>query len=64
MMYGWQNSSGHNASMLSRDFNYVGIGVAENGSVAYFTTIFLLQRDHRDRLTPGQLRRLAATGPD
>jgi uncharacterized protein YkwD len=46
MMYGWKNSSGHNASMLSKDFNYVGIGVARTDKVAYFTTIFLLQRDH------------------
>jgi hypothetical protein len=32
--------------MLSNDFNYVGIGVARSNGVAYFTTIFLLQRDH------------------
>jgi len=46
MMYGWKNSSGHNASMLSTGYNYVGIGVARSNNVAYFTTIFLLQRDH------------------
>jgi len=46
MMYGWKSSSGHNASLLSSTFNYVGIGIARSNRVAYFTTIFLLQRDH------------------
>ena len=46
MMYGWRSSSGHNASILSKTFNYVGVGVARTDNIAYFTTIFLLQRDH------------------
>ncbi|MEX1335527.1 MAG: CAP domain-containing protein [Candidatus Limnocylindrales bacterium] len=46
MMGAWQGSSGHNASILSSGYNYIGIGVAKNDNVAYFTTIFLLQRDH------------------
>jgi uncharacterized protein YkwD len=46
MMYGWELSSSHNAAMLSRNYNYVGIGVANSGQAAYFTTIFLKQRDH------------------
>ncbi len=46
VMYGWKNSSAHRASVLSDDFNYVGIGVARSNNVAYFTAIFLLQRDH------------------
>ena len=45
-MFGWKNSSGHRQSLLSKDFNYVGIGVARSNNVAYFTAIFLLQRDH------------------
>ena len=45
-MFGWKNSSGHRQSLVSKDFNYVGIGVARSNNVAYFTAIFLLQRDH------------------
>ena len=51
MMDGWKGSSGHNASILSKSFNYVGIGVAKSNRVAYFTTIFLLQRDHTKPVT-------------
>ena len=46
IMGGWKGSSGHNATILSKDFNYVGIGVARSSSMAYFTTIFLKQKDH------------------
>ena len=46
MMSGWKGSTGHRQSILSGTFNYVGIGVARNQGVAYFTTIFLLQNDH------------------
>lgn len=46
MMYGWKNSTSHNAAILSTGFNYVGVGVARTDRIAYFTTIFLLQRDH------------------
>ncbi len=45
-MNGWKNSAGHNQSILSNTYNYVGIGVARTDNVAYFTTIFLLQEDH------------------
>ncbi len=46
MMGGWKGSSSHNATMLSKNYNYVGIGIARNGSSAWFTTIFLKQKDH------------------
>jgi uncharacterized protein YkwD len=46
IMNGWKNSAGHNQSILSNTYNYVGIGVARTENVAYFTTIFLLQKDH------------------
>jgi uncharacterized protein YkwD len=46
MMGGWKGSSSHNATMLSKTYNYVGIGVARNGKSAWFTTIFLKQKDH------------------
>ncbi len=46
IMYGWKGSSSHNATILSGKYNYVGIGVARGGKYAYFTTIFLKQKDH------------------
>ena len=46
MLYGWKNSPGHNASILSTGYNYIGVGVARTSRIAYFTTIFVLQRDH------------------
>jgi uncharacterized protein YkwD len=46
MMSGWKGSPSHNATILSRNYNYVGIGAASDGKVAYLTTIFLQQKDH------------------
>ena len=46
MMGGWKGSKSHNATMLSKTYNYVGIGIAKNGKSAWFTTIFLKQKDH------------------
>ena len=46
MVGAWFDSSGHRASLLSRDFNYVGIGAARSGNAVYWTAIFVRQRDH------------------
>jgi uncharacterized protein YkwD len=46
MMSGWKGSKSHNATMLSDSYNYVGIGIARNDTSAWFTTIFLKQKDH------------------
>ena len=42
----WFDSSGHRASLLSKDFNYVGIGAARGGNSVYWTAIFVRQQDH------------------
>ena len=44
MVRGWMNSSGHKANILSRQFRYIGIGIANGaptgGSGATYATDF------------------------
>jgi uncharacterized protein YkwD len=39
-MNAWQNSSSHNANMLRVGYNYIGVGMVENGSRIVVTTVF------------------------
>jgi len=36
----WQNSSSHNANMLRAGYNYIGVGMVENGDRIVVTTVF------------------------
>ena len=36
----WQNSSSHNANMLRVGYNYIGVGMVENGDRIVVTTVF------------------------
>jgi len=40
-MNGWMNSNDHRASILSRDFQYIGVGFIKSGNQYYWTQIFL-----------------------
>ena len=46
MVDGWKRSSGHNRLMLTRDYNYIGVGIARTSQVAYYTLVFVKQPDH------------------
>ena len=46
MVKAWFGSSGHRANLLSREYNYVGIGAARDGNAVYWTAIFVRQKDH------------------
>jgi uncharacterized protein YkwD len=36
----WQNSSAHNANMLRNGYNYIGVGMVDNGDRIVVTTVF------------------------
>ena len=36
----WQNSSSHNANMLRAGYNYIGVGMVDNGDRIVVTTVF------------------------
>jgi len=36
----WQNSASHNANMLRVGYNYIGVGMVENGDRIVVTTVF------------------------
>lgn len=42
----WKGSPGHRRLMLSKNYNYVGIGVVRSGKAVYITADFVSQRDH------------------
>jgi hypothetical protein len=46
MVDAWKGSSGHNRLLLTRDYNYVGIGIAKTKTSAYYTIVFVKQNDH------------------
>jgi uncharacterized protein YkwD len=39
-MGAWQNSPSHNANMLREGYNYIGVGMVENGDRIVVTTVF------------------------
>jgi uncharacterized protein YkwD len=39
-MNAWQNSPSHNANMLRAGYNYIGVGMADNGDRIVVTTVF------------------------
>ena len=39
-MNAWKNSSSHNANMLRQGYNYIGVGMVENGNRIVVTTVF------------------------
>ncbi len=41
VMNGWMNSNDHRASILSTNFQYIGVGVTYSGGHYYWTQIFL-----------------------
>ena len=41
VMNGWMNSNDHRASILSTNFQYIGVGVAYSGGIYYWTQVFL-----------------------
>lgn len=46
MVGGWKASAGHDRMLLSRDYNYIGVGIARNAYAAYYTLVFVRQPDH------------------
>jgi uncharacterized protein YkwD len=42
----WKRSPVHREIMLSRQFNYAGVGVAQDGSLTLWTIVFVNQADH------------------
>jgi uncharacterized protein YkwD len=42
----WRRSRGHRENLLSRTWNYVGIGVVRDGLASYMTVVFVNQSDH------------------
>ncbi len=46
MVEWWKDSPGHRRAMLSRQYNYVGVGLAKNGGKIIYTIVFVNQRDH------------------
>jgi hypothetical protein len=42
----WKNSPVHRDLMLSRRFNYVGVGIAQDGPKILWTLVFVNQADH------------------
>jgi uncharacterized protein YkwD len=42
----WKRSPVHRELMLSRQFNYAGVGVAQDGSLTLWTIVFVNQADH------------------
>ena len=46
MVGGWKNSSGHNRMLLTREYNYIGVGIARNYKGVYYTLVFVKQPDH------------------
>lgn len=45
VMKGWMNSAGHRANILSKNYDYVGIGVAYKNGVYYWTQFFARSDD-------------------
>lgn len=39
-MNAWQNSASHNANMLRNGYNYIGVGMEDNGDRIVVTTVF------------------------
>ncbi len=39
-MGAWQNSASHNANMLRTGYNYIGVGMVDNGDRIVVTTVF------------------------
>lgn len=61
----WKGSSSHRRLMLRRDFNYVGIGIARDGSKTLWTIVFVNQPDHtppKAGLVGPASRTIASTG--
>lgn len=42
----WMNSSSHRPYLLSRDLNYAGVGIAQDGPLTLWTIVFVNQGDH------------------
>jgi hypothetical protein len=42
----WKRSPVHRDLMLSRQFNYAGVGIAQDGSLTLWTIVFVNQADH------------------
>jgi uncharacterized protein YkwD len=42
----WSHSPSHRKLMLSKSFNYAGIGIVKEGSKLLYTIVFVTQRDH------------------
>jgi hypothetical protein len=42
----WKDSPVHRDIMLSRAFNYAGVGIAQEGSTVLWTVVFVNQADH------------------
>lgn len=40
VMYGWMNSSGHRANILSGNFTSIGVGLYDNGGSKYWVQLF------------------------
>ena len=42
----WKNSPAHRELMLSRSYNYAGVGIAQEGDRVLWTIVFVNQADH------------------
>jgi uncharacterized protein YkwD len=47
----WKNSPGHRAVILSRAYNYAGVGIVRNGGTILWTVVVASQPDHTPPIT-------------
>lgn len=54
VMNSWMNSSGHRANILSKNVDYIGVGVVYRNGIYYWTQLFAASKDlSRDAYLPG-----------
>jgi hypothetical protein len=46
MVSWWKDSPSHRRNMLSRDYNYAGVGITRQGAKILYTVVFVNQADH------------------
>ena len=60
----WKRSPVHRELMLSREFNYAGVGVAQDGTLTLWTIVFVNQADHTAPVAAlVRPRSVASSGP-
>lgn len=55
VMNSWMNSSGHRANILSKNVDYIGVGVVYRNGIYYWTQLFASSKDlSKDAYLPGE----------